>query len=319
MNTIASLLIALASTTAVAALFHRQLFEVPALTGRVRELHDQAANVRPDLDQIRNTIMAERLAELAQAERNRKRLSLKQLIQQAGYSWTPRLFVMGSIALGIIAALALLVMSGNVLVATLVGAAAGYFLPRRHLRNACEKRKSTFVSQLPDALDAIARSRRAGVPMSEAIKAIVRDGPEPLRSEFQTLSEDQAIGATLPEALERLTVRMPVEEMQLLTLAVSIQTDEGGGIARTLSSLSNTIRERAKIAGKIRAMMAQAKAGSRIMAGLPVAGIGMNYLLNPDTASLLWTTLAGQIALGGSAIWVAIGLYVMARMQRIKT
>ncbi|WP_323034274.1 type II secretion system F family protein [Pararhodobacter sp.] len=319
MNLLAAIFMALAFTTAVAALFYRQLFEVPAFTSRVSDLHDQAAKVRPDLDQIRNTIMAERMKELAQAERARKSISLKQLIQQAGYKWTPRQYTIGSIVLGLLVFIVVLVMSGNLLVAIPAGAVAGYFLPRHYLRGSCDKRKSKFVSQLPDALDAIARSRRAGVPMSEAIKVIVRDGQEPLRSEFQILSEDQAIGATLPEAMERLAARIPVEEMQLLSLAVSIQNDEGGGIAKTLTTLSNTIRERAKLTGKIKAMMAEAKSGSRIMAGLPVAGIGVNYLINPDAASLLWTTLIGQIVLGGSAIWVAIGLFVMSRMQRIKT
>ncbi len=320
MNTLTAVLTGIAVTTALIALFYTQLFTPAHVFRRMRDIVSAAPNPRDPSEglRLRRLILANRLAEVAEEERHRRQITLKTLLAQAGVKWTIKQYVWASIGVGVIFGLLLLLASRNVFIALPLGAIAGYALPRQFLKMQRTRRVQAFVSLLPDALDAMARSMRAGLHISESLRIIVREGQEPLRSEFQIVADEQAIGSTLSEALNRMSVRIPVEETQFLALAISLQAGEGGGLAETLSSLANTMRERRKLVNKIQAMTAEARASAMLLASLPYIGLVVNFLIAPEKTSLLWTTLGGQITLLGGTIWVLIGFMVMKRLQVIK-
>jgi tight adherence protein B len=97
---------------------------------------------------------------------------------------------------------------------------------------------------------------------------------------------------------------------------ISIQQKSGGNLAETLANFSRVIRERRKMAGKIKAMSAEAKASAGIIACLPFTVAILVYFSSPEYISLLWKTFHGKITMLIAAFWMMMGVLVMRKMIR---
>jgi tight adherence protein B len=192
--------------------------------------------------------------------------------------------------------------------------AAGFGLPRWGLAFLKKRREAAFLKALPDAVDVIVRGIKAGLPLFESIKVVAADSPEPLKSEFLSIIETQAIGIPLGEACQRLYERMPVPEANFFGIVVAIQQKSGGNLSEALGNLSKVLRDRRKMAEKIQAMSMEAKASAAIIGSLPPIVMIMVYITTPGYISLLWTHPTGQLMLVGCAVWMSIGIMVMKKM-----
>ena len=74
------------------------------------------------------------------------------------------------------------------------------------------RRINKFVEIFPNALDIIVRGVKAGLPLGDTLRIIANESPEPVRSEFRKIVEDQALGLPLAEAVEKMAQRVPVSE-----------------------------------------------------------------------------------------------------------
>ena len=192
--------------------------------------------------------------------------------------------------------------------------AAGFGLPRWALGYLKKRREKTFLKALPDAVDVIVRGIKAGLPLFESIKVVAADAPEPLRGEFLSIIETQAIGMPLGDACARLYERMPVPEANFFGIVIAIQQKSGGNLSEALGNLSKVLRDRKRMAEKIQAMSMEAKASAGIIGSLPPIVMLLVYLSTPDYISLLWTEPTGQLMLVGCVIWMGMGIFVMKRM-----
>ena len=192
--------------------------------------------------------------------------------------------------------------------------AAGFGLPRWGLGYLKTRREKAFLKALPDAVDVIVRGIKAGLPLFESIKVVAADAPEPLRGEFLSIIETQAIGMPLGDACVRLYERMPVPEANFFGIVIAIQQKSGGNLSEALGNLSKVLRDRKRMAEKIQAMSMEAKASAGIIGSLPPIVMLLVYLSTPDYISLLWTHPTGQLMLVGCLIWMSLGIFVMKRM-----
>ena len=192
--------------------------------------------------------------------------------------------------------------------------AAGFGLPRWTLGYLKTRREKAFLKALPDAVDVIVRGIKAGLPLFESIKVVAADAPEPLRGEFLSIIETQAIGMPLGDACVRLYERMPVPEANFFGIVIAIQQKSGGNLSEALGNLSKVLRDRKRMAEKIQAMSMEAKASAGIIGSLPPIVMLLVYLSTPEYISLLWTHPTGQLMLVGCVIWMSLGIFVMKRM-----
>ncbi|MDP1866597.1 MAG: pilus assembly protein N-terminal domain-containing protein, partial [Bradyrhizobium sp.] len=126
--------------------------------------------------------------------------------------------------------------------------AAGFGLPRWGLGYLKKRREKAFLKALPDAVDVIVRGIKAGLPLFESIKVVAADAPEPLRGEFLSIIETQAIGMPLGDACVRLYERMPVPEANFFGIVIAIQQKSGGNLSEALGNLSKVLRDRKRMA-----------------------------------------------------------------------
>ena len=107
---------------------------------------------------------------------------------------------------------------------------------------------------------------------------------------------------------------MPVPEANFFAIVIAIQQKSGGNLSEALGNLSQVLRDRKKMAGKIQAMSMEAKASAGIIGALPFIVMLLVYITTPDYISLLFTHPIGQLMLVGAPMWMTIGILVMRKM-----
>ncbi|HTT46576.1 MAG TPA: type II secretion system F family protein [Pseudolabrys sp.] len=275
---------------------------------------EPAARVTRGQQKSRRDVIENTLKEFEERHKKSKHVPLLVRISQAGLSWSKRQFIMISAALGIGFAVIGLLASGGLIVPGLMALAGAFGLPRWMLSYMKKRREGKFLAAFPDAVDVIVRGVKAGLPLLDCLKMITIEASEPVKSEFRTIVETQAIGMPLGEACARLYEHMPVPEANFFGIVVSIQQRAGGNLAEALGNLSRVLRDRKKMKAKIQAMSQEAKASAAIIGALPIAVMILVYVTSPQYISLLWTEPLGRVMLAASVVWMSLGVMVMKKM-----
>jgi tight adherence protein B len=299
------------------------VFIYPLLSGEARAEKRQKALIGSPLDRRNDRVVsaanrreqvAQSLKELENREKARHKVTLDQRMAQAGLDWSKGRFFGTSAAVGLVIGDLALGLTTNPLVAAaglFVGAAG---LPLWSLAFLKKRRINKFLDELPNAIDVIVRGVRAGLPLGDCLRIVANEAQEPVKSEFRHIIESQTLGIPLAESVGTLYERIPVTEANFFGIVIAIQQKAGGNLSEALGNLSKVLRERKKMKGKIAAMSQEAKASAAIIAALPFVVALLTYFSSPTYIELLWTTTAGKIGLGGSAVWMVIGILVMKKM-----
>ena len=258
--------------------------------------------------------IAESLKDVEQRGKAEQRMTLDRRIMQAGLQITKARYYTWANLCGVALAFVLFVASDNSLMIALGYSIGAFGLPRLVLAYLRHRRMARFVEHFAAAVDVIIRGVRAGLPLVECLKIIARELPEPVRSEFLVITESQAVGLTVSEAVARMAERVPVPEARFFAILVGIQQKTGGNLAEGLANLSTVLRDRKKISEKIRAMSAEAKTSAGIIGCLPFCVALLVHFTSPGYMNVLWTTQEGHMMLLFSGLWMLTGILVMRRM-----
>ena len=196
--------------------------------------------------------------------------------------------------------------------------AAGFGLPRWVLGFMKSRREKKFTNEFANAIDVVVRSVRSGLPTNEALKIVARESPQPVGGEFSRLVEGLKVGVTLEQGCKRMFESMPTAEVSFFGIVMTIQQKSGGNLSEALSNLSDVLRDRKRLQGKVRAMSSEAKASAMIIGSLPPAVMGIVYVTTPDYIKLLFTERTGNLILAGCAFWMVTGIFVMRKMINFK-
>jgi len=263
---------------------------------------------------VRREQVEETLKEIETRRKNAKSPPLSMRLTQAGLSWSKRQFLLISAGLGLLALAGAFVTGMGLLPGLGIGFAAGFGLPRWMLGFLKKRRERKFIDGFADAVDVIVRGVKAGLPLGDCLRVIASDAPEPVKGEFRSIVETQTIGMPIGEACTRLYESMPLAEANFFGIVISIQQKAGGNLSEALGNLSRVLRDRKKMAAKIRAMSMEAKASATIIGSLPIAVMILVYITSPNYIELLWTTSLGRLMLVSCAVWMSIGVFVMKKM-----
>jgi len=255
------------------------------------------------------------LKDLEQKQKEEKaRISLSTRIEQAGFKFSPLAFWLGSVGFAIFGYFMLTLSGVHWSVGIGGGIAAGIGLPRWLLGYMRNRRQKTFLTEFSNALDVIVRGVKAGLPLSECLNIVARESPDPVGGEFRRVVEGARVGVTLEEGLTRMYERMPVPEVNFFVIVLSIQQKSGGNLSEALGNLSNVLRERKLMRGKIQAMSSEAKASAGIIGSLPPGVMALIYVSTPSYIQVLFSEQVGNIILIAGACWMALGVLVMKKM-----
>lgn len=288
---------------------------------RTRKIATQSA---AELAAQRKKQVADSLKDMDARKKAREKITLRLRIERAGLDIEPRTFWIASAASGVLAALvARMALPASAaaltpiitLTALLVGTLG---VPRLVLAKLAARRQKKFLAELANAIDVIVRGIKSGLPLNECLTVIAKESPQPLAAEFQDVVDQQRVGIPLGEALERVTRRMPLPEMKFLSIVIAIQQQSGGNLAEALSNLSGVLRDRFKMAMKVKALSAEAKASALILGCLPPGVMLMVHMSSPEYLAPLLNTRTGNIFILAGLLWMTIGILVMRKMINFK-
>ncbi len=199
--------------------------------------------------------------------------------------------------------------------------AATIWGPRAWIASRKAKRTRDFDAQLPSAIQLIASSMRAGNSnIAIALRLAAQESKPPISKEFQIVVQQVEWGASIKDALVSMTERVPSTDLQLLVQAISIQMESGGNLVQMLENISETIRERVRLAGEVKALTAQGKYSGYVVALMPVAISALLFIFNPNYILGVFrtTTWCGFTMFAAAAVMILIGMAVVRRIVDIK-
>jgi len=242
---------------------------------------------------------------------------LNQLLYQANAKYRAGFYVVLS---GLIGASLFMMTNflGYALYVSLPAGLAGAASPFLFLKRKKKKRMAKFMVQLPEALDLVARSLKAGHAFTTGLKLTCEEFDDPLGPEFEVALDEINFGVPVPEALRKLTHRVDCPDLNFFVVAVILQRETGGNLAMIIENIASLIRERFKFYGKVKALAAEGILSMWVLMGLPFFIVGILTFMNPEYIMILFEETLGHIMIGGALVMMIIGYFFMRNIVQIK-
>lgn len=242
---------------------------------------------------------------------------MQLLLDQAG--WQMRATELLAIQLlGAMAALAVTAALTGSPVVALVGAGLGAVAPRLVLSRRATTRQAAFLEQLPDTLNLLSSSLRAGYGLLQAVDTVVKEAPAPTAEEFGRALTETRLGRPLDEALDSMAARLGSEDFSWVVLAVNIQNEIGGNLATLLETVSRTLRERGQVRRQVQVLSAEGRLSAVVLLALPVVLAVAMSVINPEYTGLLFGTFPGRMMVLGALAFSGIGMLWMRKVVAIE-
>ena len=298
---------------------------VPSMIGssradkRIKALQgDIQANRRTaDADRTRDNRRRQIQDQLKAAQNDtkaRRRVSLQDQIYQSGMKIKARDWIRNQVIVGVVLAIILVVLQIPWYFALVFGVAGAYLLPKFWMGRKRKKFQAAYLDELPNAVEAIVRGVKSGLPLNDSMRLVSKEAKEPIKSEFQRVLDQQTMGKSTSEAIQTLFERVPLPEVNFFVVVITVQQQAGGNLSEALGNLARVLRNRKKMKQKIKAMSSEAKASAGIIGSLPfIVGILVS-LTTPTYMVPMFTTTLGMIWLGIAAILMSFGVWIMSKM-----
>ena len=240
-------------------------------------------------------------------------------MQQAGMTMSVGKFYVISAVIGLLTFVGLFLFTPAPWhISTGAAFAAGAGLPYWFVNFKRNRRFNAFTTIFPNAIDVIVRGIRSGLPLNDCMRIIAQDAEEPVKGEFRKMIEATQMGITVPDACNRLYDNIPTAETNFFAIVIAIQSSAGGNLSEALGNLSKVLRERRKMADKVKAFSTEAKTSASIIGSLPFIVAILVHLSTPDYLIPLFKEPAGHKVLLFCALSMGFGIFVMKKMINFK-
>lgn len=193
------------------------------------------------------------------------------------------------------------------------GLVLGFWLTRKRAR-----RMARFGEQLPEVIDIVVRSLRAGHPLPVSLNLVAREIPEPAGPEFALVVDEVNYGRSVTEALDNLHQRVGYPELKYFVASTSIAAQTGGNLGEILSRLSRMLRDRFRLMRRVRALSAEGRFSGLALSVMPVALFALINLVSPSYYADFWTSTVASTVVAVSLALLLAGNLVIFRLVNLK-
>ena len=248
----------------------------------------------------------------------KKKNTLRNKLQQTGKDISVQQFFIYSAVSCAVFLLISIIMGWSILLTIMMGIIGFFGVPRYAIGRMAKRRQKKFIEEFADALEAMTRLLKSGMPVGEAIAMVAREYTGPIGDEMTRIYESQRIGVPLHEAAMEAANRIPLPEVKMFATGLAIQAQTGSSLSEILMNLADVIRARYKLARKVKALSSEAKASAGIIGALPIVVGGGMYLLKPEHIMVMVETPMGKVMLLGAIVWMGLGILSMKLMINFK-
>lgn len=196
-------------------------------------------------------------------------------------------------------------------------AIAGYMVPRGFVLWRRRQRLDRIDDQLVDTLRLMANGLRAGMSLQQSLELAVRESKPPIADELARVVKEIHLGRLTDDALRRFAERVPLEDVKIVVDSILTLRETGGNLSETFTVVADTIVERKKVSGKIKAMTAQGMTQGFIMCLMPPGMLFMFSIIDPTYTAPLFNTVLGWFALAIVALLDLMGLWLMFKLVKV--
>ncbi|MCZ8369854.1 MAG: type II secretion system F family protein [Porphyrobacter sp.] len=279
----------------------------------LRYRHSESVESKVDA-QFKRAIAARKPKSFKVAGSGSRTEALAVRLNRTGKAWTVSQYLYTSLGLTLGVAVVMFVMSRAPVLSLGVGLFVGAGLPHFVVNYLINKRTNAFITKFPDGIELLVRGLRSGLPVTETLGIVATEVPGPVGYEFKSVIDRIKVGKTMEDALQDTGDKLGISEFNFFTITLAIQRETGGNLAETLSNLAEVLRKRGQMKLKIRAMSSESKASAYIVGSLPFLVFGAIMYINPDYMTTFFTDDRLIVAGLGAAVWMGLGVFIMAKM-----
>jgi tight adherence protein B len=243
---------------------------------------------------------------------------IRRYIAQADLSWTLQGFFIYTLIAGAAGAFGGSRIGASPVAGSIVFGLLGLCAPYYILSRKRKKRLDQLEAQLPEALEFLARSMRAGHALTVSLSMAGEELAEPAAREFRTLAHEQNLGSPMDTALDNLCTRVPLLDLRFFSTALLLQRQTGGNLSEILRQLSNLIRERFRLKGQVKALSAHGRLTSMILTGLPVVTCIALTMIAPEYLGGMAKDPDGFKLIIVAIVMMVIGTLIIQKIVKIK-
>ncbi|KAA3639507.1 MAG: hypothetical protein DWP92_04560 [Armatimonadetes bacterium] len=177
--------------------------------------------------------------------------------------------------------------------------------------------RNRFEEQLPDTLNLIATSLRAGYSLLQAVEAVGQEAAEPTRREFGRAIAEIRLGKSIDDALDDIAVRMGSQDFDWTVMAINIQREVGGNLAEVLQTTAETMVQRNRLRREMKALTAEGRISAIVLALMPIFLFGAISVLNPGYIEPLLESTIGVIIMVIGGLFILVGIYWMQKIVKV--
>lgn len=249
-------------------------------------------------------------------ERKGRRDALGARLENAGLSLRPGEYVVAVSVAGAIGAVLGLMLAGVVL--AVVFALIVVVVARALLTSRTNRRRTRLEKQLPDLLQQLTSSLRAGYGVMQAIDAVSRELDAPMSEELHRLVAEVQLGRELSDSMRAMAGRMGGRDFDWVVQAIEINREVGGDLVEVLEAVAETIRAREQLRRQVKTLSAQGRLSARILIAMPFVMAGVLSVMSPDYLAPFGQHAAGPVLLALGAVLLAVGWLWLRRIVRLE-
>ena len=219
-----------------------------------------------------------------------------------------------------LAGILLMAATGGVLAGwpgALLGVGLGVFLPMAALKFLRRRRLYRLEFQLVPGIQSLASGVRAGLNLVQSMELVARDGPVPLKQEFNHLLREYEYGVPLETAMNSAAERIGSSDFRLLFAALLTHRERGGNLGETLDRIADSIREIQRLEKQVRTLTAQGRATARWLGAMPIVVLLISYCIYPRWVSMLFVEPVGQAMLAMVILLNVVGFLWVKKIVNI--
>jgi tight adherence protein B len=240
-----------------------------------------------------------------------------ELLASADVPWRPGEFLTMRFACAAIAVLGGMVSTDRLEIIAPLGLAL-FWVPVFYVRHCKSRRQAKFDMQLPDALQLIVNSLRAGFSFNKALEVAAQSSTPPISTDFSSVLREVSLGVSSEDALQGMARRAQSPEFDIVISAYLIQREVGGNLAVIMEKVADTVRQRLRMRGELKVLTAQGRISGYVVGLLPIAVFAIVITAAPSYLDPLIKNPMGQGMLVFAVIWQLLGVLMIRSVINIK-
>jgi tight adherence protein B len=222
-------------------------------------------------------------------------------------------YLIGVIVVTILALLLFGSLVGGLVVGFIVA-----LIPPATVNFLASRRRNAFLQLLPDTLQLLAGTLRAGYSLMQGVEAVSQEVSEPMGQELRRVVTESRLGRPLEESLDGVAERMASPDFAWAVMAIRIQREVGGNLSELLLTVAETMTQRERLRRDIKSLTAEGRISAIILGFLPLGLAFAMWAINPEYIGTLFNTTFGNVLLILALIGMLVGFAWMRQIIKIE-